>query len=83
MFNPVSELSHYFLSAIEKYEGNKKYGKQALLDTGEISRNSGRWSFEHDHENVVSDSTEWEKVTKCKLSWNEIMKLWLLFRLVL
>lgn len=69
MFNPVSELSHYFLSAIEKYEGNKKYGKQALLDTGEISRNSGRWSFEHDHESVVSDSTEWEKV-QAQLKWN-------------
>ena len=42
MVNPVSEMSYCFLSAIEKYEGNKKYGKQALLDTGEISRNSGR-----------------------------------------
>lgn len=50
MFNPVNELPYCFLSAIKKYEGNTKYGKQALLDTGEISRNSGRWSFEHDHE---------------------------------
>jgi len=41
MFNPVNELSCCFLSAIEKYERNKKYGKQALPDTGEISRSSG------------------------------------------
>jgi len=26
-----------FLSAIEKYERNKKYGKQAILDTGEMT----------------------------------------------
>ena len=42
MFNPVNELPYCFLSAIKKYEGNTKYGKQALLDTGEISGNSGR-----------------------------------------
>lgn len=41
IFNPVNELSCCFLSAIEKYERNKKYGKQALPDTGEISRSSG------------------------------------------
>ena len=41
IFNPVNKMLCCFLSAIEKYERNKKYGKQALPDTGEISRSSG------------------------------------------
>ena len=43
MITPVSEFRNilviFLFSAIEKHEGNKEYGKQALLDTGEMRAN--------------------------------------------
>lgn len=32
----ASHFNVIHFSAIEKYEGNKKHGKQTILDTGEI-----------------------------------------------
>ena len=69
MANPVNELSYCFLSAIEKYERNKKYGKQAVLDSGEMSGNSGRFPFEHGHEMYpVTALNKRKSMIECKLN---------------